>query len=349
MTVFRNENFDDHEAVHFVSDDASGLRAIIAIHDRSLGPALGGLRMFQYANEEDAVSDVLRLSRGMSLKNAIAGIPYGGGKAVILGNPKSEKSPELFRALGRAIDRLNGAYITAEDVGTTVQDMDQIHRETPYARGTSNGVGDPSPHTARGVYLSIREAVKHRMGGESLRDIHIAVQGLGSVGANLAKMLTTDGARITVADIDEKKATSVAQALGANTVDANKILTVQADVLAPCAMGTVLTTEVAGALRTNIVCGAANNQLAGPSVAALLDERNVLYIPDFVANAGGVIGIGLEDSASAGEICARVDLIGDTVREILQKSTRNMLPVQVAEDVAYARMAASRQKQIIAA
>lgn len=349
MTVFRNENFDDHEAVHFVSDAASGLRAIIAIHDRSLGPALGGLRMFQYACEEDAISDVLRLSHGMSLKNAIAGIPYGGGKAVILGDPKSDKSPELFYALGRAIDSLNGAYITAEDVGTTVQDMDYIHHETPYAHGTSKGVGDPSPHTARGVYLSIREAVKHRMGTEILRDIHIAVQGLGSVGTNLAKMLAADGAKITVADIDEEKTRFAARELGANAIDANEILAVQADVLAPCAMGAVLTAEVARALRTSIVCGAANNQLAAPSVAEILDEQHILYVPDFVANAGGVIDIGLEGSASSPEIRARVDLIGDTVREILEKSGRNALPVHVAEELAYERMAVGRQNQIIAA
>ncbi len=349
MSVFRNDDFDDHEAIHFICDEDAGLHAVIAIHDRSLGPALGGLRMFKYATEHDAVSDVLRLSRGMSFKNAIAGIPFGGGKAVILGDPTKDKSPELFGALGKAINNLGGAYITAEDVGTNVQDMDYIRSETEYARGTSKGVGDPSPHTARGVLLSIQEAVRSRTGTGDLKGLHVAVQGLGNVGANLVRLLSAEDAQLTFADIDEARTKALAQETGACVVEPDAILTVDADVLAPCAMGAVLTHETAATIRAGIICGAANNQLADPGVDRILADRDILYVPDFVANAGGVIDIALEGIATPSEIERRVDSIGLTVRQILQRSDNRYRPIEVAEALASERMSAARRNRNMAA
>lgn len=339
MTVFDAADFDDHEAVHFVSDEKSGLRAIIAMHDSTLGPSLGGLRMFDYASTDDAVTDVLRLSRGMTFKNALAGIPYGGGKAVILGNPKTDKSTALMQALGRAIARLNGAYITAEDVGTTVADMDILRTQTPYARGTSTGVGDPSPYTARGVAHAIRCAVRDKHHTTDMTGIRIAIQGLGNVGRHLAEMLHADGAKLTVTDIDAARLDAAAQALGAQVVDTNAIYGADVDVFAPCAMGASINDTTLPQLKAGIVCGAANNQLATPEHGAALADKGILYVPDFVANAGGVINIGLEGSATDAEITQRVDGIAATVTEILTRArSTGQLPTDVAEALARERI-----------
>tara|TARA_R110000787_G_scaffold144231_1_gene257932 strand:- start:11595 stop:12635 length:1041 start_codon:yes stop_codon:yes gene_type:complete len=342
MTVFDAADFDNHKAVHFVSDAETGLRAIIAMHDTTLGPALGGLRMFDYASSDNAVTDVLRLSRGMTFKNALAGIPYGGGKAVILGNPKTDKSPALMRALGRAIDRLDGAYITAEDVGTTVADMDILRTQTKYARGTSTGVGDPSPYTARGVAHAIRCAVREKHQTTDLSGIRVAIQGLGNVGRHLAEMLHAEGAKLVVTDIDPARLDAAAEDLGADVVEIDAIYNADVDIFAPCAMGAAINDTTLPQLRAGIICGAANNQLATPTHGAALADKGILYVPDFVANAGGVINIGLEGSANDVEITQRVDGIAATVTEILTRSrTTGHLPTDVAETLARERIAAA--------
>ena len=342
MSVFDAADFDDHEAVHFVSDADTGLRAIIAMHDSTLGPALSGLRMFDYANPDDAVTDVLRLSRGMTFKNALAGIPYGGGKAVILGNPKTKKNAALMRALGRAIDRLDGAYITAEDVGTTLADMDILRTQTKYARGTSTGVGDPSPYTARGVAHAIRCAVREKHQTTNLSGIRVAIQGLGNVGRHLAEMLNAEGAELVVTDIDPARLEAAADDFGADVVDSDAIYSANVDVFAPCAMGAAINDTTLPQLQAKIVCGAANNQLAMPGHGAALADKGILYVPDFVANAGGVINIGLEGNANKDEIMQRVDAIASTVTEILTRSrTTGQLPTEVAESLARERIAAA--------
>lgn len=338
MTFFSHVEFENHELVHFVNDSDTGLRAIIAVHNLALGPGLGGLRMFDYETDAEALTDVLRLSRGMTYKNALAEIPYGGGKSVILGDPRTEKSPEMMRAFGRALNKLGGNYITAEDVGTNVSDMDAIRSESPYARGTTHGVGDPSPYTAKGVRHAIHSAVKARLSTNDVRGIRIAVQGLGNVGYSLAQMLFDDGARLIVTDIDETRLAKAKLELNAEVMAPDAIFDANCDVFAPCAMGASINDATIDRISARVVCGAANNQLKDPEHAQALHERQILYVPDFVANAGGVINIALEGAASPEEIMTRVDNIRQTVDEILGRAGEKLLPVDVAETLARERI-----------
>ena len=291
-------DFDDHELVHFVTNPISGLRAIIAVHSTHLGPGAGGVRFWHYADDADAVVDALRLSRGMSYKNAMAGLPLGGGKAVILAGEARAKTPEMLAAYGRAIEELGGRYVTAEDVGMTVPDMVAIARETRHVSGLPAGEGaiggDPGPHTSRGVFLGVKAAVRRALGKDGVSGLHIAIQGVGSVGGGLARLAAADGARITVADVDDARAESLAREVGGSAVAASEILEVEADVVSPCALGAVLTLESIERLNAPIVAGGANNQLARAGCGAQLHARGVLYAPDYVINAGGIINVASE-------------------------------------------------------
>src|SRR5690606_4340607 len=350
MEVFSSPAFDEHEQVVFFFDRGSGLRAIIALHDTTLGPALGGCRMWPYATEADAITDVLRLSKGMTFKAAMADLPYGGGKTVIMGDPRTDKSEALFRALGRAVDSLGGRYYTGEDVGTSPQDMDWAGEETPYVLGRTRGgsSGDPSPVTARGVWFGIRAAVRHKLQRNDLEGVRVAVQGLGHVGYNVARLLAQDGARLIVADLDQARVERAADELGAKVASVEAILSTECDVLAPCALGGVLNDDTIPRLACRIVAGAANNQLLEDRHGTELHRRGILYAPDYVINAGGLINIALElepggyDRARA---LGRVEAIGTTLAEVFERSAQTGLPPhEVADRVARERIAAGRER-----
>jgi leucine dehydrogenase len=350
MTVFSSPAFADHEQVVFFHDRESGLRAIVALHDTTLGPAVGGCRMWPYATEADAITDVLRLSQGMTYKAALAELPYGGGKTVIIGDPRSGKSAALFRALGRAIESLDGRYYTGEDVGTSPTDMDWAGETTAYVLGrTRGGSGDPSPVTARGVWLGIRAAVRHKLGRDDLAGIRVAVQGLGHVGYNLAKLLAQDGAQLIVADLDAARAERAADEFGARCVDGAAILGVEAEVLAPCALGGVIDDATLPQLRCAVVAGAANNQLLEARHGAALHARGILYAPDYVINAGGLINIAQELEPGGYDrqrALQRVATIERTLTAIFDRAMREDLPPsQIADRMARERIEAARRRQ----
>lgn len=299
MPVFEELAKKDHEQVIFLHDAESGLKAIIAIHDTTLGPSLGGCRMWQYENEELALRDVLRLSRGMTYKSAAAGLNLGGGKAVIIGNPKMDKSETLFRAYGRFVQGLAGRYITAEDVGTTVREMEWVRMETDYVCGISRalgGSGDPSPVTALGCYEGIKASVKWQTGNESLEGKRVAVQGVGAVGYHLVQHLTRDGAKVIATDIDQENLKRITTDFrSVEVVSPDKIYGVECDVFAPCALGAVVNDDTIPQLKCGIIAGSANNQLADEDKhSALLEKKGVLYAPDYVINAGGLINVANE-------------------------------------------------------
>jgi leucine dehydrogenase len=337
--VFSIDDYDNHEAIVFHQDRKSGLKAIIGIHNTNLGPALGGCRMWPYSTEEEAVTDVIRLSRGMTYKAAITGLPLGGGKAVIIGDPRKDKTPELFREMGRFIDQQKGRYITAEDVGTTVEDMDIMREQTAYARGTSTGMGNPSPLTALGVFHGIRAAVKHRFSQDDVKDIKVAVQGLGNVGATLAEHLARDGAQLVVADIDPARTEIFKDKFGAEIASTNGIMEADVDVLAPCALGASINDQTVPNIRASIIAGAANNQLAEPKHGLELWQRDILYAPDYAINAGGVVAVAAEGPEVAEEdVMAMVDGIYDTMSEIFARSKRDdTAPEIIADKIAEER------------
>ncbi|MDP8912900.1 MAG: amino acid dehydrogenase, partial [Pseudomonadota bacterium] len=291
-------DFDDHELVHFVSDRETGLKAIIAVHSTHLGPGAGGTRFWHYADRGDAVADALRLSRGMSYKNAMAGLKLGGGKAVVLADEARTKTPELFAAFGRAVEGLCGRYVTAEDVGVTVADLVEVSKQTRYVSGLPVAAGavggDPGPHTSYGVFLGIKAAVQRKLGRESLSGLHIAIQGAGSVAGGVARRASAEGARITLTDIDQARAQKLADEVGGSVVAPGEIMTLEADVLSPNALGAILTAESIPALRVPIVAGGANNQLATQAEGDLIHQRGILYAPDYVINAGGIINVASE-------------------------------------------------------
>jgi leucine dehydrogenase len=305
MSVFDHPEFDQHESVIFVDDAATGLQAIIAIHSTALGPAAGGCRRWQYADSSAALTDALRLSRGMTYKNAIAGLKFGGGKSVILATDTAPKSPELFRAFGRAVESLHGQYVTAEDVGCSVDDMRSVNAETSYVSGLpksgANAGGDPSPLTAMGVFLGIKAAVQERLGKDSLQGISVAVQGVGHVGLNLCRLLHEAGAHLTVADVNRHNMQLARDELPVTEVAPNALLFSKVDVLAPCALGNVLTAQTIPNIQAKIVAGAANNQLATETDGARLASREILYAPDYVINAGGIINVAHEYFGNSSE------------------------------------------------
>lgn len=335
-------DFDDHEAVHFFTDRASGLKAIIAVHSTHRGPSSGGVRFWRYARDEDALTDALRLSRGMSYKNAMAGLPIGGGKGVILsdGAPKTDAQLEAF---GAAIEALGGRYITAEDVGMSEADMSAIAQSTryvsglPVARGAAGG--NPGPLTAIGVYLGVKAAVAEGLGKDSVAGVHVAIQGLGSVGGGLARKLAADGATLTLADVDAARAKALADELGARAVDARDVMTVEADVFSPNALGAILDEYSIPRLNVPIVAGGANNQLATAADADRLHARGILYAPDYVINAGGIINVALEylGQGDRAEVEARIGEIPGRLREIWARSKASGRPAAlVADDIARA-------------
>lgn len=323
MSIFKHPEFRGHEQVVFAHDMKTGLRAIIAIHDTRLGPAVGGCRMFPYSNDDDALTDVLRLSRGMTYKSALAGVPFGGGKSVIMGDPRHEKTPELMAAMGAAVDRLGGHYVIAEDSGTSPIDIRHASTRTPYVTGLEDNAlgGDPSPHTARGVFLGIQAGVKQAYGKGDLSGLRVAVQGLGHVGYHLAQLLIESGATVLGADIQEPNLRRAAKFLGVLPVAIDDIVYADCDVFAPCAMGAILNAQTINGLKARVVAGAANNQLATPEDDDRLRDRGILYCPDFAINAGGVIEIYHQKLNSADAVrWAANNEIGKTVERILNQS-----------------------------
>lgn len=324
MSVFQHPSFDDHERVVFRCDPTTGLKSIIAIHSTELGPAAGGCRMWSYASEDDAVKDVLRLSRGMSYKNAMAGLPMGGGKAVILGDARKDKSPAMFEAFGDFVESQGGDYITAEDVGIGVSDMEIVASRTQFVSGlpheSGSAGGDPSPKTARGIFHGIKAAAAHRLGRSDLEGLTVAVQGLGNVGYYLCQDLDNAGARLIVADIDEQRVERAVAEFGAVAVGTDEILFQQADVLAPCALGGILDAQSIPRLNVAVVAGGANNQLAVDTDGDALMQRGILYAPDYVINAGGIINVAYEylTLGDEAEVMARLEEIGGRLTDIFQ-------------------------------
>ena len=338
MPVFTHPEFDGHEQVVFSQNQSDGLRSIIAIHDTRLGPALGGCRVWNYRGEDEALTDVLRLSRGMSYKAALADLPLGGGKSVIMVDAETRKTPEMMRAMGRAVERLNGRYIIAEDVGVEVADMDEVAKETRHVSGVSGGVGDPSPWTAEGVFRSLRTAVRHRL-GRDLEGVRVAVSGVGHVGANLCKLLAESGARLIIADIRRDLVEQVATLHGATTATPETIHADEADVFAPCALGAVLNGRSIPEIRARIVCGAANNQLATGDDDARLADHGILYCPDYLVNAGGLISVsrptcGLTDAQAR----SKLEAIPETLMRVFETAEADgIAPGAAADRVARAR------------
>lgn len=348
MSVFGCEAFDDHEQVVFCCDRNTGLHAIIAIHDTTLGPALGGCRFWPYPDEAQALEDVLRLSRGMTYKAAMARLPLGGGKSVILGDPKRTKSRELLLTFGEAVARLGGRYIVAEDVGTTADDMATVRRMTRHVAGLPGGAGDPGPTTALGILHGIRAAVRHKLGRASLRGCSVAVQGLGSVGYRLCQLLHDEGAQLTVADIDRSRVERARKELSATPSTSEEIFEVEADVFAPCALGSVLDDRTVPRLRAAIVAGSANNQLAEDRHGEMLRSRGILYAPDYVINAGGLISVAREVLGREGSgyererVLADVAGIEEALQEVFDRADRDQVPTNVVADrMAEERLAAA--------
>ena len=312
------EDFDAHEDLHFITNEECGLKAIIAVHSTHLGPAAGGCRFWRYDDEADAMTDALRLSRGMSYKNAMAGLPLGGGKAVILADENRTKTPELLHMFGKAVDHLCGRYVTAEDVGMSVADMIEISRNTSFVAGLpvedDEVGGDPGPHTSLGVFLGIKAAVRRALGRDSVNGLHIALQGAGSVASGVALHAVSEGARISIADVHEDKARKLAEATGGKVVGTDEILSLEADVLSPNALGAILTEETIAALKVPIVAGGANNQLATAEDGPRLQARGILYAPDYVINAGGIINVCIEYLRSGG-----VDAVREKIEAIPQR------------------------------
>jgi len=340
MSVFEAVDFDAHEGVHFFDDPKTGLKAIIAVHSTHLGPAAGGCRYWTYANSSDALTDALRLSRGMSYKNAMAELPLGGGKAVILKSdaPKNEAYLEAF---GEAVETLGGRYVTAEDVGISDADMVVIRRKTRFVSGLpvegGQAGGNPGPSTAEGVFRGVRAAVRHKLGKDSFAGVHVAIQGLGSVGYALAGKLAAAGAKLTVADINEARAAKAATEFGGRQVSVDEIMRVEADVLSPCALGAILNERSIPELRVAVVAGAANNQLATPADGERVHARGILYAPDYVINVGGIINVAAEylGDGDAGAVLARIAKIEGRLTDIFVESDRTGTPTdQVADRMA---------------
>jgi leucine dehydrogenase len=341
VTAWDLPDFDDHEGVHLFRDRASGLTAIVAVHSTALGPAAGGVRFWHYPDRGDAVTDALRLSRGMSYKNAMAGLPLGGGKGVILADCAGTKTAVLLEAFGKAVNTLGGCYVTAEDVGISTDDMVAISKQTrfvsglPVAEGSAGG--DPGPFTAYGVFLGVKAAVKRALGKDSTAGVHVAIQGVGSVGGGLARLLADEGAKLTLADVNADRAKALADQLGGTAVAADEILRVEADVISPNALGAILTEESIAALRTPIVAGGANNQLATPADGDRIHARGILYAPDYVINAGGIINVGLEylGQGDETEVRARIRRIPDRLEQVWSESAQTGDPAaRVADRIA---------------
>ena len=343
--MFDHPSFDAHEGVHAFHDAESGLKCIIAVHSTALGPAAGGCRMWNYASGDAMLTDALRLSQGMSFKNAMADLPLGGGKSVIWGDPRKDKSEALFRAFGRAVDSLNGSYYTAEDVGIDTSDMAMVRRETRYVAGLDEGAaasGDPSPITARGVYLGIREVAKRLYGTDDLSGRTVAVQGVGSVGAHVCEYLAKDGAKLVISDIDQVALKDVSTSTGATIVQPDDIYDAEADIFSPCALGAVINEKTLDRLRVKGVAGAANNQLVVPEMGEFLRRKGILYAPDYVINGGGIINVAAEISGNYSRdwVDGKLARLIETLGEVLDEALSTGQPANaVADRIARQRIA----------
>ncbi len=334
-SVFSQLDAFGHQKVVYCSDPSTGLRAIIAIHDTTLGPALGGTRMQPYKSENEALQDVLRLSRSMTYKSAITGLNLGGGKAVIIGDSRLHKSEALMRRFGRFIENLNGSFITAEDVGTNPRDMEYIRMETKHVTGipeSIGGSGDPSPVTAKGVFMGIKACLKEHFGNDSLAGKSIAVQGIGQVGENLVGLLRNENAKVYISDIDEDRLRQVAQKYGATAVANNNLFDLDIDVYSPCALGATVNTETINRLKCSIIAGSANNQLADEVVhGCMLLEKGIMYAPDYLINAGGLINCYSEIAGfNKKKTLQMAENIYDATRRVLQKSKLENIPTNEA-------------------
>ncbi|PEJ52149.1 leucine dehydrogenase [Bacillus sp. AFS002410] len=336
MEIFKYLETYDYEQVVFCQDKESGLKAIIAIHDTTLGPALGGTRMWTYESEEAAIEDALRLAKGMTYKNAAAGLNLGGGKTVIIGDPRKDKNEAMFRAFGRYIQGLNGRYITAEDVGTTVADMDLIHEETDYVTGISpsfGSSGNPSPVTAFGVYRGMKAAAKEAFGTDSLEGKKIAIQGVGNVAYSLCEYLHEEGAQLIVTDINKEAVQRAVEAFGATAVDPDDIYAVECDIYAPCALGATINDKTIPLLKAKVIAGSANNQLKETRHGDLIHELGIVYAPDYVINSGGVINVADElYGYNYDRAMKKVEGLYDNIAKVIEISKRDGIPTYLAAD-----------------
>jgi leucine dehydrogenase len=333
MEIFELISEGEHEQVVFCSEPSCGYRGIIAIHNSTLGPALGGTRFWNYASDMEAVVDVLRLSKGMTYKAAVAGLNLGGGKSVIIGDPRNTRREMIFRAHGRFVESLGGRYITAEDVGTSVGDMDYVNMETDHVTGLSGTSGDPSPVTAYGVYRGIKAAAREKFGSDDLNGKTVAIQGVGHVGYHLAKYLAGEGAKLIVTDIDEERVRRVVKEFDAQGVAPDTIYGVQADVYAPSALGATINDETIPQLKAHVVAGAANNVLAEPHHGQELHKRGILYAPDYVINAGGLINVyGELKGWNPEQSMRKAGEIYDTLAEIFREANESGIPTHQAAD-----------------
>lgn len=342
MELFKYMETYDYEQVVVCQDKQSGLKAIIAIHDTTLGPALGGTRMWTYATEEEAFEDALRLAKGMTYKNAAAGLNLGGGKTVIIGDPRQDKNEAMFRAFGRYIQGLGGRYITAEDVGTTVEDMDIIYSETDYVTGISpafGSSGNPSPVTGYGVYVGMKAAAKEAFGTDSLEGKRVAVQGVGNVAYAMCRHLHEEGAKLIITDINKEAVQRAVEEFGAEAVDPADIYSVDSDIYAPCALGATINDETISQLKAKVIAGAANNQLKETRHGDIVQEMGIVYAPDYVINSGGVINVADELLGYNRErALKKVETIYDSISTIFEISKRDQIPSYKAAD----RMAEER-------
>lgn len=346
MKIFKRMKKYDYEELVFCQDETSGLKAVIAIHDTTLGPALGGTRMWKYDSEENAIEDALRLAKGMTYKNAAAGLNLGGGKTVIIGDPRKDKNEEMFRAFGRFIQGLNGRYITAEDVGTTVADMDLIHEETDYVTGISpafGSSGNPSPVTAYGVFRGMKAAAKEVFGSDQLTGKVIAIQGVGNVAYHLCRHLHEEGALIVVTDINKNAVKRAVDEFGARVVEPDEIYTTECDIFAPCALGAILNDETIPMLKAKVIAGSANNQLKESRHGDLLHKQGILYAPDYVINAGGVINVADElNGYNRERAMKKVEKIYDSIEKVISISKEKGIPTYLAAD----RLAEERMEKL---
>jgi len=335
VAFFDSVDFDNHEQVVFCSDDKTGLKAIIAVHNTVLGPAAGGCRFWDYANDEAAITDVLRLSKGMTYKNAMAGLKLGGGKAVIIGDPKKIKSEDLFKAFGTAVNNINGRYYTAEDVNITTADMAVVNQVTDFVAGLDGKSGNPAPFTALGTFLGIKAAVKFKLGKDDLAGIKVAVQGLGSVGYNLCEQLHAAGAELIVTDINQAALDKAATELNATVVGLDDIYAQDVDVFSPCALGASVNDDTIDQLSASIIAGCANNQLAQAKHDQILKDKDILYVPDYVINAGGIINVSLEiypEPYCSDEATRLVEKIYDTLMTVFIKAAEENKPTGIVAD-----------------
>jgi leucine dehydrogenase len=347
MAVFDDSAFDDHERVVFCHDKATGLKAIIAIHSTALGPAAGGTRLWSYETDDEALYDVLRLAQGMSYKNAMAGLKFGGGKAVIIRTPDFSGSDALYERYGEFVDQLNGDYVTAEDVGMSVEIIEKVARSTKYIAGVSRQAGkaggDPSPKTSFGIFKGVEAAVRFKLGNDSVDGLKVAVQGVGNVGYHLCRFLDEAGAKLVVADIDDARVQRVVDEFGAEAVGLDELLRQQADVIAPCALGAILNENTIPELDTTIIAGGANNQLETPADGQRLHDAGILYAPDYVINGGGIINVAAEyyGDLTNDEIWDRIAEIGPRLTGIFEESRDSNRPTNEIADEQAKRIIAS--------